>query len=100
MTTTQNTAAQFDLNTPVGQMAYEVTTGRTSTERELRSKAESMIRRMQGVLAALDDDRHLNSLGEVQGLGPDIDRLCALRAQQIETIKRLGWITEQMAAQS
>lgn len=45
---------------------------------ELRKKISSLIDRMTGALRTMDAGYRVNSLGEVQGSGMDVDRLCAL----------------------
>lgn len=45
---------------------------------ELRKKIGSLIERMMGALRTMDAGYRVNSLGEVQGGGMDVDRLCAL----------------------
>lgn len=43
---------------------------------ELRSRCETVQRRMVETLAQLDALGHVNSLGVLQGLGSEVDRLC------------------------
>lgn len=70
---------------------WDAQAGLKTTEKQLRSDAEYMIRRMQSLLARLDEGNSVNSLGEIQGSALDIDRLCALRQERVEQITRLEW---------
>lgn len=45
----------------------------------VRSTALSIAQDMERVVRHLDEGYHVNSLGEVQGRGLDLDRACALR---------------------
>ena len=47
-----------------------------ATESRLRAAAEHLATRMTDLVGYLDNDRTINSLGEVQGAGMDVDRLC------------------------
>lgn len=47
----------------------------------LKRAAESMIDKMMRLIANVDHDLTVNTLGEVQGRGLEVDRLCALRGQ-------------------
>lgn len=68
-----------------------------STDKDLRSRAEALIRQMQRLIEHLDDGSGVNSLGEVQSRGLDIDRLCALREERASAIRRLAWAAEKDA---
>lgn len=46
------------------------------TKARLRRSTERMIDRLQDLLSTLDNGRTVNSLGELQGSGNEIDRLC------------------------
>lgn len=61
------------------------------TEKQLRSDAEYIIRKMQAVIVNLDEGYHVNSLGELQGSAQNFDRLCAAREMQAKHITALEW---------
>lgn len=46
--------------------------------KDLKEAAEWLHRRMEQLMKTCDQGGGVNSLGEVQSLGPNVDRLCAL----------------------
>lgn len=57
---------------------------------ELVMAADSMARRMGTRSSHVDDGMTVNTLGEVQGSGSSLDRLCALRGEAISNVKRVA----------
>lgn len=71
----------------------------------VRNMANSLIERCARALRSLDAGQHVNSLGEVQGGGFDVDRACALREQAATNViraaaamLRLGVVSEEQVA--
>ncbi len=56
-----------------------------NTEDQIRSVVASISQNLDRIIDALDNDVRLNSLGELQSRGPDLDRLIAIREEQIDT---------------
>ena len=65
-------------------------------EKELAHSARRLEADMRTLLERLDEDRAVNGLGEVQGRGFDVDRLCALRQAKLEEVQRLEWLAAQV----
>jgi hypothetical protein len=64
---------------------------------ELYSHADSLLSRMKRLMEACNDVMEgkaasVNSLGEVQSRGGDVDRLCALLMAGQENVKSLEWL--------
>lgn len=67
------------------------------TRGRLERAAERLIDRMESLRRYLNDGMTINSLGEVQGLGQDVDRLCAVLRQQenaLETLERVAQLMD------
>jgi hypothetical protein len=65
------------------------------TERDLADAARWLADRMTKLAEGLTADAantSTNSLGEVQSLGDTVDRLCAVRSQQLATVQMLEWV--------
>ena len=65
---------------------------RTQMVREMRALADRLVYEAEKLEA--DSDRLPNSLGEVQSRGPEVDRLCALLAEQTGTAAQLRRLVE------
>lgn len=61
-----------------------LTRRRADVEDQIRRLSVTIEEQMQGIRDKLDRDLHLNSLGELQGRGPELDRLVALREELID----------------
>lgn len=48
--------------------------------------------RMERVERGIEQDQHLNELGELQGLGNRLDTHIAIRAERINTMKRFRYL--------
>lgn len=62
------------------------------TRQELKKEAEYLARKMNELARDVSQHHTINSLGEVQGRGLEVDRLCALlheREQQFQAIHAL-----------
>lgn len=59
---------------------------------QLRAEAARLSARMLELTERLDNGAIINSLGEVQSRGADIDRLCALRAASTDDIRRSAYV--------
>jgi hypothetical protein len=65
------------------------TLGEVATHSEALMKVACRVEELgQRVRSYLDERRHVNSLGELQGTALDFDRLCALRESAIESYVR------------
>lgn len=62
-----------------------------SCEESIRSKAEQIARSAARTAEAVAAGRHTNSLGEIQSAGPELDRLCAIRAERYSALRRIEW---------
>lgn len=58
-------------------------------DRQLAQAARKVQDRAASVLSAVEKGHHVNSLGELQQAGPDLDRACALRQAAVENRNRL-----------
>jgi len=75
--------------------------GRLSAEaKHLAEKMAQIAKRAEEIGKTLPTDNHgkhyspFNSLGEVQGLGLDVDRLCALVAAKVEKLNTLKYVAK------
>lgn len=57
---------------------------------QLVALAVNMTAKLDRVVAAVQEGRHVNSLGELQGSASDFDRLCALRERAAEDVRHLA----------
>jgi hypothetical protein len=58
-----------------------------SLEDDLENAARSLAERMDRLVDTIHAGYHVNELGEVQGRGGEVDRLCALRQAAIDNVK-------------
>lgn len=65
-----------------------------STELELRSALAGVIERCESALRVLDQGFHCNELGVIQSAGFNVDRLCALREERAQEVRRLAFIID------
>src|SRR5438270_192738 len=63
---------------------------------ELRAVADWLERDMANLINRIDDDKDdlVNSLGEVQGKGREVDRLCTVLSERRDHLKMLQWLKE------
>ena len=66
----------------------------------LRQKAQSICDSMEELIRDLDADRTINSLGELQGRGSELDRLCGMYTLVKELARDLAKAREYDAAKS
>ncbi len=57
---------------------------RTRVEERLVEVANDITNTMERLLSALEEDQHINGLGELQSRGSELDRLCGMREQIVE----------------
>ncbi len=66
------------------KISYTINQNRDRVEEQLVDRATSIIRDMERLLTALENDQHINGLGELQSRGSELDRLCGMREQIVE----------------
>lgn len=73
--------------TSVQEMINEITRQRINKANELRSRAQTLADEMTDLVARLDNQEEgtVNELGEVQRLGQEVDRLCAVVHEKVIT---------------
>lgn len=90
MTTTQNT----NDNTRLADVIRTWEARLASKEDALRSAAQTIQGRLNSTITGLDNDRHINSLGELQSTALSFDMLCAEREQILEMLVTLRWAAQ------
>lgn len=65
-----------------------------------RSAMGSLVERMQRSMQYLDANWSINSLGEVQSMGLEVDRACAVYSAAIEEYARLRYLVVRIGAVS
>ena len=75
--------------TPMEGLIYQLALDLNRAEKQLVTKAESLARSMTQVASTVVKGGSTNSLGEVQGQGQELDRLCALRDQLTQQLQLL-----------
>lgn len=76
------------MDTRLGALVYDQAMNLASTENDLYRAAGQLAEKMGKLRRHIEGEIHINGLGEVQQLGNDIDRLCALRQEQLATLKK------------
>jgi hypothetical protein len=61
---------------------------------DLLSGAADLIRTLEQAQLKVENGQHLLSSGELQSSGVTFDRNCAIRAERVETVVRLGCLQE------
>ena len=61
-----------------------------SIDEQLITTAKDVATTMERLIARVDEGGRLNSLGELQGRGPELDRLCATREAQSKNVVHMA----------
>ena len=80
------------------KIAEKINLDRKRVEESLVSTAVGIINDMELLLKHLEDDTHINSLGELQARGSELDRLCGMREQIVELQNVANYVNEKDAS--
>lgn len=67
-----------------GHLKHRIKHANLELSARLRSLGERLLKAADALENAPDDPSAVNSCGEVQGMGPEIDRWCGVRAALLE----------------
>jgi hypothetical protein len=76
--------------TPAQEAARTAATNYLQTLADLGAKVDELARDMAYLQDKLEHRQHVNAMGEVQSTGRDIDRLCALHEERIQTVHMIA----------
>ena len=88
-------AAQETAGQKISQVINQ---NRDRVEERLVSTATAIARDMERLLTALENDQHINGLGELQSRGSELDRLCGMREQIVELQNSANYHNEKEAS--
>jgi hypothetical protein len=86
--------AGLSCSSPIDSFIFQLALDLNTVEKQLVAQAESISRKMNQVAASVRAGGSTNSLGEVQGAGQELDRLCQLRATFTEQMRVLKAVLE------
>jgi hypothetical protein len=87
-------STNFDPNRPISVALHENQRAISNNAKSLKRAAQDMIHQMERLIRNIDEGYTINTLGEVQGRGSEVDRLCAIRGTLFDFRNTLQYVAE------